>query len=59
MSERLDAGDSDPPPEAPPAPEAGECCRSGCERCVYDVYWEAMERYEVALQAWKRRHGMP
>jgi len=25
-------------------------------RCVYDVYEEALERYEAALAAWRTRH---
>jgi len=56
MNEPQDAGRADPPPESPRAPEAGECCQSGCEPCVYDLYWEALDRYEVALEAWKKRH---
>jgi hypothetical protein len=49
--------DEDPPPQAPRAPEPGECCQSGCEPCIYDTYWDAMERYELALKAWRARHG--
>lgn len=30
-----------------PLPEA--CCGSGCERCVWDVYYEALEKYEAAV----------
>lgn len=45
------------PPSPPCAPEPGECCQSGCERCVYDLYWDALARYEVALEDWHRRHG--
>ena len=48
----------DPPPTPPREPEPGECCQSGCEPCVYDLYWEAVERYERALAAWRaRREG--
>lgn len=31
-----------PPPEKP---EAGDCCGSGCVRCVWDVYYEELEEY--------------
>ncbi|CAN1161449.1 UPF0651 protein P31B10.02, mitochondrial [Linum perenne] len=31
-----------PPPEKP---EAGDCCGSGCVRCVWDVYCEELEDY--------------
>jgi hypothetical protein len=49
---------SDPAPEPPRAPEPEECCRSGCESCVYDLYWSAVERYEAALEAWKKRRAL-
>ena len=41
-------------PVPPRAPEAGDCCQSGCERCVYDLYWDALTRYEARLEAWER-----
>ncbi|CAF2136338.1 hypothetical protein HID58_004506 [Brassica napus] len=31
-----------PPPEKP---EAGDCCGSGCVRCVWDVYYDELEEY--------------
>jgi len=49
-------GGDDPRPVMPPAPEAGACCQSGCDPCVYDRYWDEMDRYEQALAAWKSRH---
>ena len=45
----------DPPPVRPTEPEPGACCQSGCEPCVYDLYWEAMDRYEQALADWEKR----
>ncbi|HUP94788.1 MAG TPA: oxidoreductase-like domain-containing protein [Burkholderiales bacterium] len=45
----------DPPPQPPREPEPGECCQSGCEPCVYDIYWDAYARYEAALLAWQTR----
>lgn len=48
---------SDPRPQPPQAPEAGECCQSGCIPCVYDLYDEAMERYREALRAWQERQA--
>lgn len=47
--------DPRPVPPAPPDPE--DCCRSGCAVCVFDLYNEALERYEAALAAWRARHG--
>ncbi|GAM24479.1 hypothetical protein SAMD00019534_076540 [Acytostelium subglobosum LB1] len=34
-----------PPPPDPPDPD--ECCGSGCARCVYDLYEEQLERYNL------------
>ncbi|KAK7360102.1 hypothetical protein VNO77_02078 [Canavalia gladiata] len=31
-----------PPPEKP---EPGDCCGSGCVRCVWDIYYEELEQY--------------
>ncbi|XP_010420437.1 PREDICTED: uncharacterized protein LOC104706016 [Camelina sativa] len=35
-----------PPPEKP---EPGDCCGSGCVRCVWDVYYEELEDYNNTL----------
>lgn len=37
----------DAPPIPPVRPSNDECCRSGCEPCVFDLYEQAMERYYV------------
>ena len=47
--------DEDPKPQPPRSPEPWECCQSGCDPCVYDLYWQAMERYENALHDWEER----
>jgi hypothetical protein len=47
----------DPKPQPPREPEVGECCQSGCEPCVYDRYWEALDHYERALREWSLRNG--
>jgi hypothetical protein len=46
----------DPPPVKPEKPLASDCCESGCDRCVFDVYAEALAHYEAALAAWRARH---
>ena len=46
----------DPRPVRPVEPDAADCCGEGCPRCIFDVYDEAMERYEAALAAWRKRH---
>lgn len=34
-----------PLPPPPEKPEPGDCCGSGCVRCVWDVYYEELEEY--------------
>ncbi|MGA9341652.1 MAG: oxidoreductase-like domain-containing protein [Rhodanobacteraceae bacterium] len=46
----------DPPPKPPQEPDPADCCGEGCVNCVFDVYEAAVERYEVALAAWRQRH---
>jgi hypothetical protein len=48
---------ADPRPAMPPEPEDGACCQSGCDLCVYDRYWEAVDRYEQALADWESRQA--
>ncbi|TFW33648.1 oxidoreductase-like domain-containing protein [Massilia horti] len=47
---------SDPRPQPPAEPAPEDCCRSGCMPCVFDLYSEALERYEQALAGWLARH---
>ena len=49
--------DDDPAPQAPAPPDADACCGSGCERCVFDIYQDARERYLKALRAWQERQA--
>eukprot|EP00667_Euglena_gracilis_P024125 EG_transcript_27552 len=32
----------------PQPPDPGDCCGSGCTRCVWDVYYDALEAFEFA-----------
>lgn len=48
---------TDPRPQPPRQPEPEECCRSGCTPCVFDLYDEALTRYEVSLARWKARQA--
>ena len=48
--------DLDPAPEPPARPQASDCCRGGCDPCVFDLYEEALTRYEQALREWRARH---
>ncbi|MGF6605626.1 hypothetical protein OKW45_000526 [Paraburkholderia sp. WSM4175] len=47
----------DPPPQPPVRPDLDDCCHSGCTQCVFDLYDEALERYELALAAWHKRQA--
>lgn len=33
-------------PPKPEEPGLDECCGSGCVRCVYDIYYEKLEKWE-------------
>ena len=35
----------EPMPEPPEKPFPGDCCGSGCVRCVWDIYYEELEEY--------------
>ncbi|QGZ39539.1 oxidoreductase family protein [Pseudoduganella flava] len=48
--------DPDPRPVPPLPPEPDDCCHSGCAVCVFDLYNDALERYEEQLAAWLARH---
>lgn len=37
----------------PREPAVGECCGSGCTRCVWDVYYDELAKYEAARVALK------
>jgi len=45
--------DDDPPPIPPVRPQEEDCCHGGCDRCVFDLYDEARDRYEAALRRWE------
>ena len=46
----------DLPPVAPEKPLPFDCCESGCDRCVFDIYAEELAHYEAQLAAWRERH---
>ena len=50
------APDADPRPEPPARPFAADCCRGGCEPCVFDIYEEELARYEESLRRWRLRN---
>ncbi|TFW19320.1 oxidoreductase [Massilia arenosa] len=56
MSAAPTAARPDPRPQPPVQPDPEDCCRSGCNPCVFDLYDEALARYERELAAWRARH---
>ncbi|PWF49337.1 oxidoreductase-like domain-containing protein [Massilia glaciei] len=49
--------DIPPAPIPPVQPGLEDCCRGGCTPCVFELYDEALTRYETALARWKSRHA--
>lgn len=49
----------DPRPVAPLRPAPNECCSSGCNPCIFELYEEALARHEVELTAWEARQARP
>lgn len=39
-----------PWPKPPLKPDAAECCNRGCCPCIFDYYWDALERWEAAVR---------
>ncbi|KAF3325003.1 Oxidoreductase-like protein [Carex littledalei] len=35
--------------EPPEKPLPGDCCGSGCVRCVWDIYYDELEEYNKSL----------
>lgn len=52
---RQDSSTDDPRPTPPEPPAQDECCHSGCSPCVFELYEDALDRYEAALAAWEAR----
>jgi hypothetical protein len=43
-------------PDKPEAPLPAECCESGCEVCVWDVYNDQMRAWRDAMSRWRQAH---
>jgi hypothetical protein len=41
-------------PEPPDAPLPADCCERGCDRCVFTVYYEAIDAWRLEIErAWR------
>lgn len=49
--------DDDPRPLPPECPDNDDCCHSGCDPCIFDLYDEEFGRYRAALAAWQAREA--
>ena len=36
-------------PRPPDKPQDYECCKRGCCPCIFDYYWDAIERWEAIV----------
>jgi Oxidoreductase-like protein, N-terminal len=54
---RQDQSLDDPCPTPPKKPDLEDCCHSGCSPCVFDLYEEALERYQAALAVREARQA--
>lgn len=56
MDSPLPITDPDPRPQPPDKPLPQDCCDSGCQMCVNDVYAAELAGYRLALALWLKRH---
>jgi hypothetical protein len=45
------------PPVEPQPPADNECCGSGCDPCVWDLYALEREKYRAAMRDWQARQA--
>jgi hypothetical protein len=49
-------GDEDLPPRPQP-PADSDCCRGGCQLCVFDLYERDLERWQERVEEIRRQRG--
>lgn len=47
----------DPRPLPPEQPGDDECCRSGCDPCIFDLYQQELQQYRENLAQWEARQA--
>jgi len=51
----IDRQADDPQPHPPSEDMLQQCCGSGCENCVLDIYYHELRQYNLDLAAWESR----
>lgn len=46
-----------PRPVPPIQPDIDDCCNSGCNPCIFDLYQDALERYRADLKIWEEKNN--
>ncbi|MEC9408162.1 MAG: oxidoreductase-like domain-containing protein [Pseudomonadota bacterium] len=46
-----------PRPRPPEKPLDSDCCETGCDPCVWDMYSDQVRAYERALKDWEARQA--
>jgi hypothetical protein len=49
--------EDDPRPSPPEQPSQDDCCQSGCNPCIFDLYYEEVGRWRAALAEWEAREA--
>ncbi|PHJ21912.1 oxidoreductase- amine-terminal protein [Cystoisospora suis] len=44
-------------PEPPWKPDPSDCCGSGCDPCIFDIYYQQLEEYHRLLKLWEDQQG--
>jgi Oxidoreductase-like protein, N-terminal len=43
-------------PEPPEEPLPGDCCERGCDRCVFTLYYEAIDAWSRDIESgWRKK----
>ena len=47
-------------PEPPEEPLPGNCCERGCDRCIFTLYYEALDEWRLCIEdSWRRSKSVP
>ncbi|WP_370551335.1 oxidoreductase-like domain-containing protein [Glaciimonas sp. PAMC28666] len=55
---REGAPTNDAAPTPPVQPDLDDCCASGCNPCIFDLYEEELDRYRARLQLWEANNAV-